>query len=144
VVGIYKIFILNKNLCHFPCTKWKVVLMCGTTLCNTRGVLTIIRCILFLKLSCEATSISRSPSSKGHLLSTPRVLIVANYFQKNQKELNSKLLLKLSTRLRKVRIFSSIVCTGMKADMNLGTLIFSYLTMAWSNTVWKEENSNDA
>lgn len=99
--------------------------------CVTQEVcLTPIRCILFLNLSCEAASISRSLSSKEHLLSTPRVLIVANYFQKNQKKVKNKRLLKLSMQLGKVRILSSIVCTGVKVDVNLGMLIFSYLTVS--------------
>lgn len=106
--------------------------MCGTTLYNTGDVFKSYRIyyILFLKLSCEATIISTSQSSKGCLLSTARILIVANYFQNNQKELNSTLVLKRSMQLRKVRILSSFICTGMKVDMNLGTLIFSYLTVA--------------
>lgn len=106
--------------------------MCGTTLHNTGDVFKSYRIyhILFLKLSCEATIISTSQSSEGCLLSTARILIVANYFQNNQKELNSTLVLKRSMQLRKVRILSSFICTGMKVDMNLGTLIFSYLTVA--------------
>lgn len=59
-----------------------------------------------------------------------KFVIVAGYFQRDQKEIASKFLLKLCPQFDEVKILSSIVCTGRKAGRNLGTLIFSYLTVA--------------
>lgn len=55
---------------------------------------------------------------------------MADYFQRDQKEVASKFLPKLCPQFDEVKILSSIVCTAMKAGRNLGTLIFSYLTVA--------------
>lgn len=97
---MYKIFTLNKRASITYETESSLKVWNNTEVC-----LTVIRCILFLKVSCEATLVSRSPSSKGHLMSTLRVLIVANYFHKRQKELNSKLLRQLGVQLGKYRLY---------------------------------------
>lgn len=43
---------------------------------------------------------------------------MADYFQRDQKEIASKFLLKLCPRLEEVKILSSIVCTGWQEPGN--------------------------